>query len=256
MFDEPQDIDLNALGTFEGADAPPKPAEKPDPEPQPKAGTDPAPKPEPKADPPKDPEPDPAGDPDGEEDFDDLTADDIEGIVAKAVKTAAKELRDEPDPDDDETPQEVKDLRAENARLKAENEQRAKAAEEREQQDAISALEHSIASTVGKYKMTPEETKATIVYMQGNPDLVSGGMGFEEAATRRLPHLADRLRTSPTPQTPRGGDGSDGILGAPGAAGPAAPKPWKHTVTRDGGYNDISEHMLATGEAASLGKYT
>ena len=255
MPDPTDDIDLSSLGTFtpdhpRGEESPEAPEAEKAPEPAPEKEPEKAPeKPKPK-------DPDPEAEEAEEDEFEEMTPEDIEAIVNGALEKRDKAAAEAAE--DDDTPQEVKDLRAENERLRAENEEREKALEERERQDALKALEHSIGSTVGKYKMTDDEVKATITYMKGNPDLVQGGMGFEEAATRRLPEIKDRLRTSPPPpKQPRGEEGSDGLLGAPGAGGPAAPKPWKHTVQAGGGdYSDISNHMLATGEAGSLGKYT
>jgi hypothetical protein len=260
MFIENDDFDLSALGEFTGPDAPPKAEEKPAATPE---TPEPEKKPEAKESDQKNPAEKPEAEPDDEseaddEEFEDLTLDDIQQSVRAAIREEVADARKrdaEPDDEPDDEPDAVKQLRAENAKLKERLEKSEADADEMATKQAIASLQHSIASTAGKYKMTEAEIASTVRYMEGNEDLVRGGMGFEEAALRRLPGLADRLKTSPAPQTPRGEAKGDGALAAPGAAGPTAPKPWKSTGT-PGSYADLNKHLLETGEAASLGKYT
>lgn len=248
------DIDTSSLGEFTGADAPPKAEEPsntpPKPEAPPKDDPKPEAKPTAKAEPEDDPEPEPEFDPDY------MTVDELRGTVKQVIQEFANDERARLNDEADETPEETKTLRAENARLKGQLDTANKTLAEVEEQAALGDLQSKISSAKAKYMMTKEEVGTVVKYMEGNEDLVRGGMEFEEAALRRLPGLADRLRTEPPPQKPRGSDGGDGVLGAPGAGGPPAPKPWKHTVTAGGGdYSDITQHQIDSGEAALLGKY-
>lgn len=225
-------------------EAPPAPkAEKPAAEPEPEKK--PEPKPEPADDEPED---------DGSEDsdFQDMTLEDIDSHIGEKVNEAlANALKQKPEADDDLDP-DTKALRDENARLKAELQQREQQANERAEKDARANIKHQVASAAGKYKMTAQEIKTVTDYMVANADLVVGdsGMGFEEAALRRLPQLRDRLKTSPD-TSPRTGDGkAEGVIDAPSSSGPGAPKPWKHTA-KPGDYSDITRHTLASG--VSLG---
>lgn len=233
--------DLAALGTHTGDDAPPPPAPEPEK------------KPEPTPEPEKKPEPEPEAD-DSEEseaEFEDMTLDDLDARVKSIIAEATKQ------PADDTEEFEVDPVvAAERAKTKAAEEKAAAAQAEldkRIEEEEVGKLRHSIASTAGKFKMTPDEIKGVVQYMKANEDLVVGGMGFEEAATRRFPHLNDRLRTSPQPrETPPGEEGS---LVAPTATGPGAPRPFKHKA-EPGEYGDVTRNILESGEAAKLGRYT
>lgn len=240
--------ELASLGEQIGDDAPPAPAT---PEPEKKAEPAPEPEPEKKPEPAK---PEADDDEDGDDDeAEDLTLDEITERVNQAV---AKALKADAEEAEDDRPEAEKLLAAENARLKAEAEAAKKELAEKDDKEAVKELKHAIASTSGKYKMTTEQVNGVIQYMKANEDLVAGGMKFEEAALRRFPQLADRLRTSPDPRTPPDGEArADGLIVAPGSSGPGAPKPFKPTPGR-GEYGDITKHSLESGEAAQLGSYT
>lgn len=189
-----------------------------------------------------------AGDPD---DDDAMTLDELDARIAEALKKhdeqVAEEVAEEPDPDD---PQAA--ILAENKRLKAELEAREKAQREADEQKHIKELEHSISSTIGKYRMSDAEIEATVAYMEGNPDLVAGGMGFEKAALRVHPDLPGRLKSADAPPSaPRSAGDASGSLDTPGANGNARPKAWRHTPS-PGDYSDVTQHILASGEARGL----
>jgi len=248
---EPNEVtaaEMETLGIFEGNDAPVPEPEKPAAPPEPEKQPEPA----------KEPEAAPPSEDAGEEsdDSEDLSLDELDARIKKDVREAIEDVRREEQAaeDDERTPAE-KALAEENARLKLESEQAKQALADREDAEVKSKIEHSIASTAGKYKMTAEEINAVTEYMLGNPDLVKGKMGFEEAATRRFPQLRDRLQSAPAaPKAPPAGDGAEGVLDAPAASGAGAPKPWKHTPS-PGRYDDITQHVLASGEASLLGKF-
>lgn len=241
-------IDLASLGTYTDDD----PEAPPPPEPV-KAVEAPVAEPEKPAAEPAKPAPAVADD----EDDEDLTFEDLDEIVRGASEAGAKQAieairKADAEPTDD-TPPETKKLAEENAALKAKLAEQENQIAESQRTTALADLEHSIASTIGKLKMTDAEVEAVTKYMTGNPDLTRGGMGFEEAASRRYPGIADRAKAAPaSPATPAADGGS---LVAPAANGAGAPKPWKPAAS-PGDYSDVSAHILKSGGAASLGKYT
>lgn len=242
----PTEEPVGPLGTYVGDDAPTPKPEKATPEATPAKAEPDESAPEPEAEPEAEPEPEPA------DEFEDLSLEDLDKRIAEAIKKAVPAE----DPEDDGLDDRTRALMKERDELKQRLETAEREQSEREDADAIAKLEHSVKSTSGKYKMTAEERATVVKYMQANEDLVAGGMGFEEAALRRLPGLADRLKTSPQPPArPPGENGVEGIVDVPATTGAGAPKPWKHTP-KPGDYSDITAHAKQTGEAATLGRYT
>lgn len=241
MAENADGIDESTLFTYE-------PGEEGAPDPAPKADEPPA-----KEEPAPAKETEKASEPaKAEPEADTLTLEELTASLSETAKKAVAEAieaeRARATEDDDDTPQDVKDLRAENARLKAENEQRAKALADREEAEEVAKLEHQMASAAGKYKMTEGEIETVVEYMTANADLVMGGMKFEEAALRRLPDLRTRLRTEPPAREAPASPASEA---PPSGSGMRAPAPFKHKA-EPGSYSDITEHLLKTGQAAAL----
>ncbi len=114
-------------------------------------------------------------------------------------------------------------------------------------------LEAHITDVVGKYKMTAAEVNETVQYLEANQDLaVDPSFSFERAALRRNPELRDRINTYAPSQRSNSGEG---FVVPPGASGAGAPTAFRHTPSR-GEYSDVSRHIIQSGEAARLGKYT
>ena len=237
-------IDLASLGEFTPDDQ--QHAAKPTPEPEPKAEVKPEPTPAPEPEVAPEPEPELTAE---DDEYEDLTLDDIDKRIADAIDS--RDPFADPDSTDD-VPPEVKKLADENAALKAKLAEQEKASAEATKQKAIADMTTSINSTIGKLKMTDAEVKATTDYLVANPDLARGGMTFEEAATRRYPGIAERAKSAPAVKP----DVADGSMQPPPTAnGAGAPKPFKHTAS-PGDYGDVNRHILQSGAAASLGKYT
>jgi hypothetical protein len=248
---------MSSWGTFT-PDDPEAPA-APEPTPEAAAPADAPPKEPAKADPEPEPETPPEDD---DADFEEMSFDDLDKMIAGAVKTGIAEVRKadaaaDPDADPDGgTPPEVKKLADENAALKAQLAEREQKLAETEYKDGLAKLQHSIDSTAGKLKMTDDEIMGTVAYLKADPTLAKtigqpGGITFEEAAMRRYPGIEGRARSAP-PATAS----DEGKLGSPPAAnGAGAPKPFKHDP-RTGNYEDVTNHLLRSGEAAKWGKYT
>jgi len=237
--------EIAALGTQSDAPAP---------EPTPEATPEPAKEPE------KQPDPEPTPEPEAAEEEADFTMEDIEAAAAKAIEAvlarekAAAAEKDPDAPEPTEAEKRAAALEAEVAALKAQAKAREEADAAAKEAADRKALEHSVASAAGKYKMTDAEILAVGNYYDNNPDLI-GTVGFEAAALRVHPHLKDRLKAPPPTANGAGGEGeaANGFI-ATGANGAGAPRPFKHDNSRRG-YDDITKHELATGGASLLGSY-
>lgn len=238
--------EMASLGTASGIDAP-----APEPEPVAAVVTAPEPVLEPEAV--LEPEPAAAA---ADTDDDGFTVDELRAEIRAALAESDPFADTPAEPTAEDV--ERKKLADENASLKAKIAEQESKADEAQARAETKRLEHSIDSTIGKLKMTDVEVESTTKYLLANPDLgaavMTGSMTWEEAAMRRHPGIGERARTAQT--TPSsGGSGADGVLEAPAANGNGAPSKFKHTPS-PGDYGDISRHLLASGEAASLGRYT
>ena len=237
MADEPTKEEMDGLGTDTETAPPAKPAAPAQPEPEPEPGPD--------AD---------EAFADEEEGDDEFTLDALEERVAAGTRRTIEEIRAEEARKAEEAKlsPEVRAIREENARLKAENERVHAESLIAEFRANEARYNHEIDSAVGKFHATVAERDDAIRYFEANPDLV-GHMSFERALLRVHPEIRDRLKTPESAARGIGRPRSD--LSTPAANGAGAPKPFKHTA-KPGNYDDITRHTLESGEAAQLGSYT
>lgn len=170
-------------------------------------------------------------DPDDDSDVQEITIDDLNKMIEDGVKKA-RESESDPDDDEDLTPEQrrIRDLEAENARLREDGEKRA--ATEREK-----AVDHEVRSAIGKYKMTREEVSRTVEFFEQNHDL-EGVWSFEQGALRVHPELRDRLKPNPVVDDEREGERAEIITR--GAGGPGASAPFR-PVAKRGDYSSVTE---------------
>lgn len=181
------------------------------------------------------------------EELDSRIQSNLKAVIEEYAKNADSETADlEMDP---EVLSVVKQNRELEKRL-AELEQQTQRYEE---QELVQEIEHSIASTAGKYKMTSDEVQQTTEYLLANPDLAKV-KSWEWAATRVFPELVNRLNDAPTGQHRREIASGEGFVVPPTASGAGAPSQWRHTPNR-GDYSDVTQHILLSGIAANLGRF-
>ena len=235
------EIDLDSLGTYIDDDAPvdAPPADEKRPVEAPPADEPPADEPEPDIE--------PGDEPEDEDEFEDLTLEELDDRIKGSLKSVIEDFRKQPPPgaEPSDTPPAVKELAEKNAQ----NEARIAELEEALALRQLGDLEHSIASTIGKLKMTKAEVQGTTRYMELHADATRKGMTFEEAATLRYPGIDARGR-----QAAAGPKAGDTPPAPPAANGSGAPGPFKSTPT-PGDYSDITAHILKSGKAGSLGRY-
>jgi len=178
-----------------------------------------------------------------DDDAEEITIDDLNKMIEEGVKRATEKKDDPDDDEDDLTPEQrrIRDLEAENAKLREDSDRRAAA--ERE-----AAVDHEVRSAIGKYKMTREEVARTVTFFEQNPDL-EGVWSFEKAALRVSPELADRLKPNPIVEDEREGERAEIITR--GAGGPGASAPFRPTPKR-GDYSSVTEAIRRSPAARKL----
>lgn len=189
------------------------------------------------------------------DEYEDLTLDDLGELISGSVSGAIDKMRaaEESAEATEGLSPDVKKLTAENKALTERLAAVEKESKERILHDTTAALEHTIASTAGKFKMTDSEIAATTDYILDDPGILKA-RGFEWCALHVHPELRGRLKAAPNPAPPASA-GADGMVVAPAANGAGAPEAFKHTPSR-GDYSDVTRHIIKSGEAAKLGKYT